>query len=256
LAAALALAAQGLEPARVARGVFALLTLQDTAESVPLNAPLWSMLQEFRLALIYPALYLSLRRAPAPVLLVCCGVATLAMLLPAGEIADQFYRTAVCTACFAVGAVFAIHRNALAAFAGRIPGPAWLVLLVLLWPLSCNSEAPIRLSLKWAIYLSAMAAVPIALYQPRIASLLSTRVPQYLGLISYSLYLVHQPMLDFAYPMLGRILAPAMALPLTLGLTFAVAILLFRIVEAPARHWSHARLMTPRASLDLGEVRP
>jgi peptidoglycan/LPS O-acetylase OafA/YrhL len=66
--------------------------------------------------------------------------------------------------------------------------------------------------------------------------LLALPVMQFVGAISYSLYLWHWPVLVFArYVVLGELGATATAL--SLALAFALAVLSYRLLEQPARSW-------------------
>jgi peptidoglycan/LPS O-acetylase OafA/YrhL len=70
-----------------------------------------------------------------------------------------------------------------------------------------------------------------------IARLLSTRLPVLLGQASFSLYLVHQPVLAF---IASRHLLPndsVVALGLYFVASIAVALLLFACIETPVRRW-------------------
>ncbi len=71
-----------------------------------------------------------------------------------------------------------------------------------------------------------------------VARLLALRPLQFFGAISYSLYLVHWPILVLAHEHLG--LDRPLALPISLALAAAsvpLAWLLHRLVENPVRHW-------------------
>ena len=66
------------------------------------------------------------------------------------------------------------------------------------------------------------------------ARLLSTRPMLRLGVLSYSLYLVHFPIIYALRPIEGK-LPPWLYVPTAIGLSFAVAALSYRYVEGPAR---------------------
>lgn len=76
---------------------------------------------------------------------------------------------------------------------------------------------------------------------PLIRSLLGFRPMVYIGLISYSLYLWHWPILAFARYFYGGI-TPTMALAAVIAM-LALATLSYRFVEQPARHASGTRLV-------------
>jgi peptidoglycan/LPS O-acetylase OafA/YrhL len=68
----------------------------------------------------------------------------------------------------------------------------------------------------------------------RAAAFLNRWQTRFIGQISYSLYLVHWPILVFGLYLFGPNLRPLQTLAL-IGLTFLVAILMFRLVESPLR---------------------
>ncbi|MFP7834699.1 SGNH hydrolase domain-containing protein [Marisediminicola sp. LYQ134] len=85
--------------------------------------------------------------------------------------------------------------------------------------------------------------------------LLRSRPFQFVGLISYSLYLVHWPILV----LVQEHTAPGVALPMGLGVALVVvavpvAWLLYRFVETPFRRGSRARRSSPGRSLGLAAV--
>lgn len=80
--------------------------------------------------------------------------------------------------------------------------------------------------------------------------LLSVPVLQHLGLISYSLYLVHWPLLIVPAEALGRELSTGERLALGVGLALPLAVLLHRFVEVPARSARALVCRPPRLTLN------
>jgi len=68
---------------------------------------------------------------------------------------------------------------------------------------------------------------------------------QFLGLVSYSLYLVHNPLTGAGFNVVRRVMPDGLASEL-LGLAISIAICVgvayaaFRWVEVPSQRWSHA----------------
>jgi len=80
--------------------------------------------------------------------------------------------------------------------------------------------------------------------------LLSTRPFQFIGLISYSLYLVHWPIIMLPQQAMGEAHAFPTWATLLLGLScLPIAWLLYRFVETPARHLPALEKARPRVSL-------
>lgn len=140
---------------------------------------------------------------------------------------------------------------------GRRTAPHWLgvpVLVVALllftaawWPRVGNSVAPA---------LGSMLLVLLAATWPPAQHLLESRVVRWLGTISFSLYLVHEPIVVS----IGILLGPghgAWVLPIALPVALTVGWLFWRFVEAPAHRLS--RMIGRRAaggSAGRGSHRP
>lgn len=122
--------------------------------------------------------------------------------------------------------------------------------------------------LVWLVVLDAVLARRAG-YETRLTSavnrMLELPVLQWLGKISYSVYLVHIPILYVVFRAVTRLNEHmggwkflALALPLTLGLTLLVASFTYRWIEVPGMalgKWLSARLAVKPAAGPLGAAR-
>jgi peptidoglycan/LPS O-acetylase OafA/YrhL len=117
---------------------------------------------------------------------------------------------------------------------------ATLVLLPAPWLAKASPlTAPIAGSLTALSALGAMLAVYCALAVPVVRAFLTTRPLQWLGLVSFSLYLVHEPIVLASAHLFGDADLRVAAL-VSLPASLAVAALFHRVVEVPAHTLSRA----------------
>jgi len=219
----------------------------NNAQYVPV---IWSLTDEMRISLVFPLLlagvaFLGWRWSVAvAVLLVAVGLELSYKVT--GDLATLEY-----VACFIVGALLATRHEAIAARLARTTAAqrrtlvvaavllytwaAWVPPSLLPHPLAklATSQATIVL-LETA---AAALFIAIARYPGRARRLLLSAVPQYLGRISYSLYLLHTVVLLTVIHVVdpsnvGLILA---LYPLVLILSIGLADLSQRWVELPAQ---------------------
>jgi peptidoglycan/LPS O-acetylase OafA/YrhL len=124
--------------------------------------------------------------------------------------------------------------------------PSWLAWLGL--ALAAVPAFAVDIASYWAeamLQLSTVIGTGLVLYvlseRPghRLAMLLGNPIARFVGLISYSLYLVHWPLLTLAkYWFVISLSFPQKAV--LLGLSFLIAFLSWRLIEMPVRQWVHA----------------
>jgi peptidoglycan/LPS O-acetylase OafA/YrhL len=204
------------EPTGKSVAVFGLL-LQDIFGSPSPNGAFWSIAVEAQLYVVFPLLLLMLRKAHSLLMLasVTAVVAAVGLLLPYVSLVDMLQRlTPQLAALFAVG-VFAAgilpasnhvrrlpwHWLSLAAF---VPVLAVIVIQGSVWTI--GNYFWIDLALGPAI---AMLLAAAATERPRwLVGFLNTRPMRSLGSFSYSLYLIHAPIVVAIYEL---VVAPHVA---------------------------------------------
>ncbi len=212
--------------------------------------PLWSLRWEMWFSLLLP-LYLVLGlalparlRAPRWAVWAAMG----AVIVGGGFSHDGVLRD---LPLFLLGVLLAAHREPLAAWAARLGAGArgqarsrwiWPGLLAvgltglwLPWPLGTDSPAA-----HWSWSAGAVALVVVALHWGPAVRVLSGRAASWLGTISFSLYLTHEPIVVAAYHLVGPpaagggLAALWVSMPLGLAASLAVAAVFQRIVERPS----------------------
>ena len=203
-----------------------------------LDPVIWSLVLELRLSLVFPLIYWALQRLPSPVvLLVSVSLAILGSRDASGLHASSVSlgATLICQAYFVIGAVIARHEQRLMRAYRALPRLARWAAALLAVSLYCNL---FELSSTYSTMLGATWLLLIALASHDARALLTSPVAQWLGRISYSLYLCHCVILlagvNALYPKYGfTVIAMVCVL-----LSFLVAAILNAYVEEPAIRWS------------------
>lgn len=211
--------------------------------------PVWSLVHEARISLVFPLLaLLALRLSLSSTLSVAvlCSLVTPYALHFEGGLPAALHMTAWSYSLrycgiFLVGAALARRRHAAVAMVERLPraGRAALfcaALALYLYPL------PGWRLLERGDLCCALAAGVLLTFALRnggtVTRLLRFRPVLFLGRISYSLYLVHLPVLMILCAVLPHRLPFPALLPLYLASAVLVATLLHHIVELPSIAWS------------------
>lgn len=220
-------------------GLTARSVLQDMSvvlHASTANAVLWSLKWEMLFSLLLPAYLvfaMSWRRGRWPKLL------ALMALQAYGEVTGS--RALLYLPVFGISAVLAVEREHVAALTGRLSSRAWALLGVSAWLLLdavWSARTPLPLANSF-VTVGAALTVVVFLGCPAAVRAGDGRVCQWWGRLSFSLYLVHLPVLLAVTRLAGRV---PLALVLVLGLVaaVAVAVVFSRLVEQPAHAVSTA----------------
>lgn len=218
--------------------------MTGTHKDMALDAPMWTLIHEMRVSAIFPLLILLSRDTRlAFVAAAIMLVASTRLLFTVGQTApwnvEDFWITLLWTMrilpYFVLGILLTKHSDSIRQFIGRVPTPIRIALLavpIMIFTISHRGFMSIR---RDALYdIGAAMVVVFALDIPSIASILNRAVLQWLGRISYSVYLIHVPILVvMVHAFIGRVplwLIILAAIVLALG----TATLLHRFVEVPA----------------------
>jgi peptidoglycan/LPS O-acetylase OafA/YrhL len=218
--------------------LFRHMALLETGEfAFPLNIVLWSLVHEWRISLVMPLVLLF--RGHVALLL---GGAFLlrSAAISAGAPEDEamlgrhLHSTVAATTyflfAFAAGAALAL-KEPLAAPAGTVRRAAWAAVVA----------AAVSRSDLAVIGASVLLILLARGEEGRVVHLLRSSALQWLGKVSYSLYLVHVPVaLALAHSLHGALPAPAIA-ALTVVLALPAAAAFYKAVERPALLLSRLR---------------
>jgi peptidoglycan/LPS O-acetylase OafA/YrhL len=218
-----------------------------------LNGPGWSISTEWAANLAFPVLAAAVLRPP---LRAAAAVAAGgAVVLVGSELAStaQYWGTPVlfsfrhvrvpqpllgCAMEFMLG-MFAWRLRQQAAWTRVLGGDAVLlplIALMLAWTTTGSADA-------WFVALACPLVVGLSFGVSRVARVLAAPVPHWLGVVSFSIYLVHAPLISavpWLWAVAGRAGLPhdwAVATLAAMGGSVALAALTYRTIERPARAW-------------------
>jgi peptidoglycan/LPS O-acetylase OafA/YrhL len=220
-----------------------LLLLQGFGFGLNLNGPSWSICTEVAAYLVFPALLacaLSRRTLLAGATL---GVSVLALVVTSLnhprlglDVSSVEGEVTLCFAQFVLG-LFTFRLSRLPAFRARLQGdrPA---LLAAAWVGACLC---LRLDLLAAIGFPAVVAT-LSCNKGKVAALMATSVPYFLGEISFSIYLIHDPCRPLALEVLQALHPAPLTMVPALGFALLASLLViplawvaYMIVERPGR---------------------
>lgn len=216
-------------------------------DTEPYNYVVWTLVYEMRLSIVFPALLAGVIYFGWKVSL---GVAALGSLVAAvvfnqtiitHPAAANYVLTLHYAMLFVLGALLALHADWVAAMYRRLTHPQKVALLVLGAASYCYDSAPERLLgisntvlLDWLTLPGALVVVIFALQSTRARTVLMRPFLQFLGRISYSLYLIHPLVQLGVIHALHRHLPLPATLAVALIATLPVAVLSYRFIELPA----------------------
>lgn len=198
-----------------------------------LDPALWSLVHEWRISLVLPAVLLFRTR---PALLLALGLPLEGLALAGGAdpghtmLGPHLHSTLVATvyfsSAFTAGAALALGGAGLR-LEGQARTAAWVALLGCVW---LHSDL--------AYIGGSLLLILLARRGGRLPQMLVTPVPHFLGRVSYSLYLVHMPVLAFAAHTTQGWLPPWVALSLGALASLPAAALFHAMVEVPSHRLS------------------
>lgn len=222
---------------------------------ITLDNPMWSLVHELRISMIFPILALFCVRWPRLTLLgtlVIYGLSVSVLPLVAPDtVARSLAETPQYLLMFAVGSVMANHRVELGAWIARQPNSlvlaAWLGCLVLLM-------APgTRIALSTLCFTAGAAGLIALAISPK-ASLLTAAPLKWLGKVSFSLYLTHLLVLLSVFHLLNEQLPFWVLLLVVISFSLIFAEIFYLLVEKPSMRLG--RKIVFRETAQLESVRP
>jgi peptidoglycan/LPS O-acetylase OafA/YrhL len=218
-----------LEPPTVGQVIGNALLL-STAEELRLNIPLWSLVQEWRLTVLLPFVLLFRGRA-LQLLVLCFALMIAGQMLGAREdeiqLGHDLRGSVASTLYFALG----IGSGVVLALAGPLPapGPRQRALLLVLTAILFSMKSDL------ATYAGSAILIVVAQQPGMFRRVLRWPVTVWLGRISFSLYLVHVPILVATAYALHAVMEPVAAATVGGLLSLPAAALMRAAVEEPSR---------------------
>jgi peptidoglycan/LPS O-acetylase OafA/YrhL len=179
-------------------------------QSIALNPPIWSLIIEMRVSIIFPLLVFYARRFGWPgivaalIVAYCCAKLQAALgetsYAVAESVAGALLFTARFVVLFLLGVIMSARREQLKALLLRVrPAIHGVVLsgLVLVWLALAYTKAPVQHRGTVDVFCGglAMYLIMLCVTFPTLSLRLSTAPLLWLGDISYSLYLIHMPVM-------------------------------------------------------------
>lgn len=207
-----------------------------------LNTPLWSLKWEVLFSLLLPAYLLVARHGARYWAILGAGILTVQFLGTYTGLDGFTY-----LAEFAAGVLLAFKREALARIAARLSRAAWtwlsalaIVLLTAHWSCSQllaspNSFYPVSIPLATV---GAALTVFIVAWCPSARRMFEASSIAWLGRVSFSLYLVHEPVVVAASFLAGPERSPWVVLATAVPVSLLLAEVFYRGVEAPSHRLS------------------
>ncbi len=224
------------------------------------NTPAWSLSCEFFFYLCFPAILIALRRTGKLAVFGIFAASLVAPVLLAHSSVPWAWKPIHHLSDFAAGVAAARLFDFLRPLGARrgqwlyLPAIAFGALLIVFPQLMDGTYGDLNTGLR---PLNVAALIGLALTGGSLASALSGRVAEYLGKISYSMYILHIPILwwygDWAVHHMSGLLAALVYLVLVT----AAAALAFEYVETPANRWIRdavARKALPKAQAALASA--
>ncbi len=210
----------------------------------PANPPIWSLVVEMRVSLLFPLLMLLVRRYGAyPTLLgslILWAVSQRLTRVHLGFPLEEIRGTSFQLLLFVSGIVLAQKRVAIAAWLDTLGvlrlSALWLAGLALVE----YRFVPYALPFQPIVPLfGTILLFPLLVHSSRLERPLSASPIRFLGRVSYSLYLCHFPILVVLTHLPAQWLPAWSAVALVIPVSIGVATVLYVTVEAPAARLGH-----------------
>lgn len=201
-----------------------------------LTTVLWTLKWEVLFSLLLPLYLLVARRASGGPAAALVAVACVVVMLTAAEGLATFLP------CFMLGTLLAFERGLLARTARLLAAHLWLRVLlpaaaVMLMTVGWWVDAEPRVS-HVCVTLGAALAVVLAITHGGVGRLLRTQPVRWAGRRSFSLYLIHEPIVVALAFTLRDAMTPLLLFALAVPLALLAADLFFRAVEHPSHRLS------------------
>jgi peptidoglycan/LPS O-acetylase OafA/YrhL len=228
-----------------------------TEPNMQLDCVMWTLVYEMRISIIFPLLMLLCRNTKAALLTSMLMLVLSTKLLaalhlnshPSGvqNVWTTFLWTIKFVPSFIAGILLSKHRPHIKAALQHLPVPMRAIVLTLPIVIIFFVSHSFDYARKDALYdLGAGFVIVLALEIAKVSAFLEGKIPQWLGRISYSLYLIHVPLMLVVFPLvLGR-MPFALAALVVIAASLSAASVMSRLVEAPAIRLGH-RLAAARS---------
>lgn len=204
------------------------------------NTAFWSLVYEMRISIIFPLLFaLTITLRPTAAIVVAFGLSILANGLRSDPYTGGWWITVHFASFFLLGSLMAQNLPAIQSFYRRLSNRMAIAINILALILVTYGAGPPMLKswlgdlTDWATITGLVWVMVLAVSSDTLRRFLLLPLPQFLGRISYSLYLVHATVLfALVHVFYGHVALIAL-LPAYLVLSVGVATLMHRYIELP-----------------------
>jgi peptidoglycan/LPS O-acetylase OafA/YrhL len=209
------------------------LLMSGIPEFPTLNSPIWSLVHETRISVIFPLLVILLHYRFWWTIAVTIGVSTIALGFPLANPIAYTIELSIGYVCFFVaGAALAIRASEVTKIIRSLSHSyvivLWLLAFILLIaPMNYNLDS-------LAPGLGSVLLVSLCISSTTASRLLEGVIWVWLGRISYSLYLLHVPVLLAVIHLGAHQFPPPILCAIAVGVSFALAELCNRLIEQPS----------------------
>jgi peptidoglycan/LPS O-acetylase OafA/YrhL len=211
--------------------------MTDQHRDMTLINVMWSLIHELRISMIFPLIFFGMRARPVLTLSLAAGLSAAANLALSQGGLSPLVQTLCGTAqygvMFAAGTWLYLNNQIISAWMARTGPWASVAAVVLGGALFFLPRTLPVLSL-WATGLAAMLYVIAAFGSVRLVKLLSSAVLTWLGRVSFSLYLLHLPVLLTVFHLFSGQAPLAVLVAATVGISLLAAQLSYRWIEQPS----------------------
>ena len=200
----------------------------------PINFVIWSLVHEMRLSLVFPLIFWAVERnSPWKLLIISVFIGFIADFIGhhsvqphTGIVSTFYYQT-----FFVIGALLSKHSFKVIKIYRFIPKEISILLFVFFISMYCNC---FRISATYCEMFGAIWVLITGLSSQTAGTVLNSPVVQWLGKISYSLYLCHAVILIFMVNLLYPTLPFTEVVLISIPIIFIVSVILNYLVEQPS----------------------
>lgn len=202
--------------------------LMMTGKDTILDPVMWTLIHEVRVSAVFPLIFFLIRRIGAVPLLGACLIVSIASSFGMQDsISGSWQATGHFLWMFVAGSAVSFHRNDIAnlmrRFGSRTVVFLWMAAIMLL---------VVPFNRVWSDFLigsGAILVILLSLSDSWLTLALNSPVPTWLGRVSYSLYLIHLPILIL-------FLCSGMTKTAAVLSTFVLAEISYRYIEYPTHY--------------------
>jgi len=250
------------DPPLVWRQVLSHFLMDGTHFATRFDEPIWSLAHEMRISIIFPVLVLISRKSNRAIalglvlffvstpLLELCGDANIGVV-PESTMA-AWILTLRYVPFFLMGILLAKHAATLGARIRQMPWWLYAGCWAASYAAICKhirSDWVVAHFGDLIIALGSGGLIVLTLHSPRVSHFLEKGLAHWLGRVSYSLYLIHLPVLWFVGYQLGESFGISVVVMVAIALSLVLAEFMFRFVEQPAI--ALGRRLIARSTIDF-----